>query len=155
MDTARQVSVFLENKPGRLAHLLSALAGEKVNLVALTVMDHHEQGVLRFLASDPARAVQSLKNLGVPYFETEVLLIELRNQPGALARVCEVLAEGHVHIDYAYCSTGGRTGKTVAVLKVSNTEKAKRLLGDLASRSPASRQEGRPARDHRIYQPRR
>src|SRR5689334_19627022 len=68
MEIVRQVSVFLENKPGRLAQLLSALAREKVNLVALTVMDHHEQGVLRFLASDPTRAVQALKNLGVPYF---------------------------------------------------------------------------------------
>jgi hypothetical protein len=66
-----------------------------------------------------------------------------------------VLAEGHVHIDYAYCSTGGRAGRTTAVLKVSNTEKARRLVGEVAGRGPAARQERRPARDHRIYQPRR
>jgi hypothetical protein len=153
METAKQVSVILENKPGRLAHLLSALAREKVNLAALTVMDHREQGVLRFIANDSAQAIRALKGLGVPHSETEVLLVELRNRPGALAQVCEVLGAGHVHIDYAYCSAGGRLGKTVAVLKVSNTEKARRLLGEGPNAAARQRPERRPVRDHRTYQP--
>jgi hypothetical protein len=155
MESARQLSVFVENQPGRLAHFLAALAQEKVNLLALTVVDHHEQGVLRFIADDPARAAQVLKRLGVPYFETEVLFVELRNQPGALARVCELLGAEHVHIDYAYCSAGGRSSKTTAVLKVSNTAKAIRLLAQRASGTKRGQSERRPVRDHRIYQPRR
>jgi hypothetical protein len=155
METATQLSVFLENKPGRLAHLLSVLARAKINLLALTVMDHHEQGVLRFIANDPANAMQALQGAGVPHFETEVLFIELRNQPGALARVCELLAAGHVHIDYAYGSTGGRLGKTGAVFKVSNTAKARQLLGERARTTAGKRHQKRPVRDHRIYQPRR
>jgi hypothetical protein len=151
METARQLSVFLENKPGRLAQVLAALAREKVNLQALTVMDHREQGVLRFLANDAGKAVRVLKGLGVPCFEADVVAVELRNQPGALARVCEMLGEEHINIDYAYCSAAGRTGKTTAVLRVSNTERAMRVLG--AGGATRAKGERRPARDQRAYQP--
>jgi hypothetical protein len=151
MVIARQVSVVLENKPGRLAQVLAALGREKVNLLALTVMDHREQGVLRFLANDADKAVRVLKGQGVPCFEAEVLAVELRNQPGALARVCELLGEEHVNIDYAYCSAAGRNGKTTAVLKVSNTERAKRVLGSADSDAARARGARPTVRDQRAY----
>jgi hypothetical protein len=152
VQTARQVSVFLENKPGRLAKVLSALAREKVNLTALTVMDSHEHNVLRFVTNDLAATVEVLKSLGTPHAETEVVQMELRNQPGALAHICEVLAQEHVNIDYAYCSAGGRNGKAVGVFKLSNAEKAMRVLGDGSNHSGRKRNERRPARDRRSYQ---
>jgi hypothetical protein len=155
MEILRQVSVVLENKPGRLADLLSALARAKVNVLALTIMSHHEQGVLRFLPDDLAKTTRILKDLGAPHTETEVLVVEVRNQPGALAQVCEVLGAGHVNIEYAYSSTGRRGGKTTAVLKVANTEKAVRLLGEGARGAPRRRPEPRFVRDQRTYQPRR
>src|ERR1700758_3852958 len=104
METAKQVSVFLENKPGRLAKVLSALAREKVNITALTVMDSHEHSVLRLVADDLAKTTRVLDSLGTPHAESDVLLVELKNQPGALARVCETLGTDHVNIDYCYCS---------------------------------------------------
>lgn len=128
METAKQVTVFLENKPGRLARVLSALAKEKVNLVALTVMDSHEHNVLRMVTDDPARTRKTLKDLGMPAAEADVIVVELRHQPGALAHMCELLAAEHVNIEYAYCSAGGKNGKTVGVFKVSNADKALRLL---------------------------
>jgi hypothetical protein len=117
-------------------------------------MSHHEQGVLRFVADDLAKTTRVLKELGAPHTETEVVIVELRNQPGALAQVCEVLGTGHVNIEYAYCSAGGRSGKTTAVLKVANTEKAVRLLGQGARGAPRRRPKPRPVRDQRTYQPR-
>src|SRR5437762_7488760 len=108
METTKQVSVFLENKPGRLANVLSALAREKVNITALTVMDSHEHSVLRFVTDHPAKTHEVLRGLGTRHVEADVLLVELRNQPGALAHVCEVLAGEHVNIEYCYCSAGGR-----------------------------------------------
>ncbi len=129
METTRQVSVFLENKPGRLANVLSALAREKVNLTAMSVMDSHEHSVLRFVANDVPKTVQVLKGLGVRHAEADVLLVELKNQPGALANVCEQFAAEHINIDYCYVSSGGRNGKVYGVFKVSNTEKAMRVLG--------------------------
>ncbi len=128
METAKQISVFLENKPGRMANVLSALAQEKVNLVALTIMDSHEHSVLRLVSDDVDKTRQVIKDANFPYTETDVVLIELRNQPGALAHVCEQLAGDHVNIEYAYCSSGGRNGKTLGIFKVSNTDKALRIL---------------------------
>ena len=154
MKTSKQISVFLENKPGRLANVLSALAREKVNITALTVMDSHEHSVLRIVADDPPKTAGVIKMLGTPYAETEVLLVELRNQPGALAHVCEVLAGEHVNIEYAYCSSGGRNGRVYGIFRVSNTDKAMRALSDAGSNSARKRLERRPLRDKRAYSPR-
>jgi hypothetical protein len=147
METGKQVSVFLENKPGRLANVLSALAREKVNVTALTVMDSKEHSVLRMVTEDLPRTAQVLRVLGTPFTETEVLLVELRHQTGALAHVCELLGQEHINIDYCYVSSGGRNGKVFGIFKVSNTEKAIRLIGG----SNNKRRLDRPLRDQRRY----
>jgi hypothetical protein len=133
VETSKQVSVFLENKPGRLANVLSALERDKINVSGLTVMDSHEHSVLRLVTSDQARTKQVLKSLGIPYTESEVLLVELRNQPGAIAHVCEQLAAEHINIEYCYVSATGRNGKTLGVFKVANAEKAIRVLSQPAA----------------------
>jgi hypothetical protein len=152
VETSKQISVFLENKPGRLANVLSALAQQKVNITALSVMDSHEHSVLRMVTNDPAKTAQVIKSLNTPYHETEVALVELRNQPGALAHVCETLAAEHIHIEYAYCSSGGRNGRVYGIFKVSNTDKAMRVLGEGANNLGKRRLERRPLRDRRTYQ---
>ncbi len=144
METAKQISVFLENKPGRMANVLSALAQEKVNLVALTIMDSHEHSVLRLVSDDVGKTRRVIKDANIPYTETDVVLIELRNQPGALAHVCEQLAGDHVNIEYAYCSSGGRNGKTLGIFKVSNTDKALRILSGSTNNAPRRRMGRRP-----------
>ena len=148
METAKQVSIFLENKPGRLGNVLSALAKEKVNVTALTVMDSHEHNVLRVVTDNAPQSLKVLKGLGVNCTETDVLLVELRNQPGALAHVCETLASDHINIDYCYASSGGRNGKVYGIFKVSNTDRAKNLLSGSANNKRA---EGRPLRNKRAY----
>ena len=148
MQTMKQVTVFLENKPGRLANVLSSLAGEKVNIVALSVMDKHEHSVLRLVTDDPAKTTRIIQTLNTPFTEADVLMVELRNQPGALAHVCEILAAEHINIDYAYCSSGGRNGKVFGIFKVSNIEKAQRILAETANH----RRVEKPAlRDQRSY----
>jgi len=151
METTKQISVFLENKPGRLANVLSALAREKINITALTVMDSHDNSVLRVVASDLAKTKRVLTSLNTPHAENDVLVVELRNQPGALAHVCELLGAEHINIEYAYCSSGGRNGKTVGVFKVSNTEKAKQLLGSPLDVNGRRRLQTRTLRDKRTY----
>jgi hypothetical protein len=153
VETTKQISVFLENKPGRLANVLSALAREKVNITALTVMDSRERSVLRLVPDDAAKTQQVLKALGARNVQTDVLLVELRNHPGALAHVCELLAGEHINIDYCYCSSGGgRNGKTLGILKVSNTDKATRALQGASNHAGRRRLESRPSRDRRSYQ---
>jgi hypothetical protein len=149
MQTRKQVTVFLESKPGRLAQVLSTLADHKINIVALSVMDRHEHGVLRLVSEDEAATVKALQTLNAHCTESDVLAVELKNQPGALAHVCERLAEEHIAIEYAYCSSGGRNGKVFGIFKVSNLEKAQRLL---AEGSKNHRKPEKPAlRDQRSY----
>jgi hypothetical protein len=152
MQTRKQITVFLENKPGRLAQVLSELAKNKINIVALSVMDRHEHGVLRLVTEDEAATAKAIKGLNAHYTESEVLAVELKNQPGALAHVCETLAAEHIGIDYAYCSSGGRNGKVFGIFKVSNQEKARRILSESTNHR---RIEVRAVRDQRVYKARK
>jgi hypothetical protein len=148
MPRQKQITVLLENKPGRLAQLLSELARQKINVVALAVMDRQEHGALRLVTEDPGAAAKAIQGLNVPITQADVLAVELRNQPGALAHVCETLAAEHISIDYAYCSSGGRNGKVYGIFKVSNLEKAQRVLTE----SPNNRRlVRRVVRDQRTY----
>src|SRR5262245_1100124 len=110
-------------------------------------MDRHEAGVLRLVTEDEAQTVKVVHGLNAPFTESDVLAVELRNQPGALAHLCESLAAEHVSIDYAYCSSGGRNGKVFGIFKVSNLDKAQRLLAANNHKRP----EKRPLRDQRSY----
>jgi len=149
---SKQISVFLENKPGRLANVLLTLARDKVNITALTVMDSHEHNVLRFVSDDLDKTRQVLKELSIPFAETEVVVVEMRNQPGELAHICEILAAEHVNIDYAYCSAGGRNGKTVGIFKVSNAAKAVKIVGEAPNNAARRRLQQRPLRSRQSYQ---
>jgi len=153
METAKQISVFLENKPGRLAHVLSVLAQEKVNITAMAVMDSHEQSVLRIVTTDSGKAARVLRAMGMRFSETDVLSVELRHQIGALANVCNLLGTNHINIEYCYCSAGGKNGKTVGIFKVNNTDKAARMLNGPVSVATRRRLEGRAMRDRRTYTP--
>jgi hypothetical protein len=149
VETAKQFSIYLENQPGRLARVLAALAESRVNLVALSVMDHYDRATLRLVTSNADRTAQALRGLDITPVLCDVLLVELRNQPGALARVCEVLGGEHINIDYTYCSTGDRAGKAVAVFKVSQMEKARRVLEREFDNPARRRGDGHPRRDQR------
>jgi hypothetical protein len=148
VQTRKQITVFLENKPGRLARILSELAHQKINIVALTVMDRHEHGVLRLVTDDEALTVKVIQASNLTCTESDVLAVELKNQPGALAHVCETLAAEHISIEYAYCSSGGRNGKVFGIFKVANLEKAQKVL---AAPTNSRKTERRTLRDQRVY----
>ncbi|MBN2455389.1 MAG: ACT domain-containing protein [Sedimentisphaerales bacterium] len=128
MYIAPQFSIFMVNKPGVLAQVLGEFAQAKINIVALTVMDSVEHGVLRVVFAAPQRAKQALSKLNMPYNETEVLCVNLTNKSGALAVVAEKLAKNHINISYAYCTAGAKGGRTTGVLKVADVEKAMKIL---------------------------
>jgi len=125
-----QFSVFLVNKPGILARVCQCLANEKVNIVALSMMDSSEHGVLRMVVEDPPRARQALAGLDVPSTETQVLVALLPNRPGALADVVERLSRAHINVNYAYCTAGARGGKSLGVFRVSDLNKAMAVLSE-------------------------
>ncbi len=128
MAVAIQFSIFLVNKPGVLAQVTTALAKAKVNLVALTLVDSSEHGVLRIVCEDPDKARKILARTHDRFTETDVLTLDLTHQPGAFAVTAQLLAENHINISYAYCTGGAPGGKTTAVFKVADLKKAQKLL---------------------------
>lgn len=119
-----QFSVFLTNKPGILSKVCDALAEERINLIAVTLMDSVEHGVFRIVAGETDRTRGVLKSLNVPLTETDVLMAELSNQPGALADICAKLNAEHISIKYAYVTSGAAGGRTTAIFKTDNAKKA-------------------------------
>jgi hypothetical protein len=128
MNVAIQFSIFMVNKPGVLAQALGEFARAKINIIAITMMDSVEHGVMRVIFAAPKKAKEVLLKLNMPYNETEVLCVNLTNKSGALAAVAEKLAKNHINISYAYCTAGARGGRTTGVLKVADVKKAMRVL---------------------------
>ena len=130
MYVETQFSIFLVNKPGVLAGVAGALAKSRVNLVALTLMDSMEHGVLRIVCQNPDVARKVLGTAHDRWTETEVLVMDLENSPGSFAKVTEKLAENHINISYAYCTGGAQGGKTTAVFKVADMKKAQKVISE-------------------------
>jgi hypothetical protein len=128
VHSGTQFSVFLVNKPGILAQVTRALADAKINIVAMTLVDSQEHGVLRMVAENPAAARGVLGKLNLPMTETEVLCVDLPNQSGALADVASLLGKEHININYAYCTSGAPGGRTTGVFKAGDHAKAQKLL---------------------------
>jgi hypothetical protein len=128
MNVVTQFSIFMVNKPGVLAQVLGEFAQAKINIVAMTMMDSVEHGVMRVIFETPEKAREVLSKLNMPCNETEVLCVELDNRPGALAAVAEKLARDHINIAYAYCTAGAKGGRTTGVLKVADVKKAMKIL---------------------------
>src|SRR5450755_157287 len=123
-----QFSVFLVNKPGILAQVTQALAQERVNIAAMTLVDSQEHGVLRLVAENAVAAKAVLSKLNLPMTETDVLCVDLPNQSGALAEVASLLGQNHININYAYCTSGAPGGRTTGVFKAGDHAKAQKLL---------------------------
>ena|SRR5687768_3512902 len=143
VKTATQFSVFLVNKPGVLAQVTGALAQAKQNIMAMTLVDSQEHGVLRMVVADPAEARAVLTKLNLPMTETDVICLDMPNRPGALADVATLLGENHININYAYVTSGAPGGRTTGIFKVADLTKAQHVL----KRSGAKHKEpnlGRP-----------
>ncbi len=128
MYIATQFSIFMVNKPGVLAQVLGEFAQAKINIIAMTMMDSVEHGVMRIVFTAPKKAKEVLAKINMPHNETEVLCVTLTNKSGALAAVAEKLAKSHINISYAYCTAGAKGGRTTGVLKVADVKKAMRVL---------------------------
>jgi len=128
MYCTTQFSIFMVNKPGVLAHVLSEFAKARLNIVAMTMMDSAEHGVMRVVFAAPKKAKEMLARLNMPCNDTEVLCVNLENKAGALASVAEKLSKNHINISYAYCTAGAKGGRTTGVLKVADVRKAMKVL---------------------------
>ncbi len=99
----KQISVFLENKSGHLFEVCDCLAKNKINIRALSIAETADYGVLRLIVSDPDAARASLSREGFTVSETDVIAVEVPDEPGGLAGVLKSLLDANINIEYVYC----------------------------------------------------
>ncbi|MBE0536392.1 MAG: ACT domain-containing protein [Phycisphaerae bacterium] len=140
MHIETQFSIFMVNKPGVLAKVLNEFAGAKLNIIAITMMDSVEHGVMRVVTGSAEKTRKVLSRLSMPTNETDVLCVHLSNKSGALADITQKLSEAHINISYAYCTAGARGGRTTGILKVADVAKAMKVLKGIQEKPAKSKQ---------------
>ena len=119
---AEQLSVFVQNEPGRLAVITRALAEGNIDIRALSIADTTDFGVLRLLVSDAHRAKDILTGIHCIVRITSVTVVAVPDEPGGLARVLELLDKAHIDIEYMYSLIGRGEDKAYMVFRVSDEE---------------------------------
>lgn len=122
---AKQISIFLENKAGRLSHVTRVLGESKINIRALSIADTSDFGILRIIVSDPGRAYKILKEAGFTVSETDVIAVQVPDSPGGLAAILEQMSEENLNIEYLYAFLGTSENDALVIFKVEDFEKAR------------------------------
>ncbi|PKQ38786.1 MAG: amino acid-binding protein [Actinobacteria bacterium HGW-Actinobacteria-1] len=123
-----QISVFLENKSGRLAELTRVLGDAGINMRALMVADTAEFGVVRLICDEPRRALRVLEDGGFGASITEVIAVAVPDRPGGLADVLETLGTQGLNVEYAYCFVESTGDAAVDIFRVDDPTRAKSAL---------------------------
>jgi hypothetical protein len=124
----KQISVFSENKPGRLAAIAKAMEDEEVNIFAFSIAEADGFGVVRALVNHPDKAYRKLTSLGFVVSFTDVIGVKMRDEPGGLYEVARVLGEANINIEYSYAYSGKEAA--VLILRVDNIRSAiEKILG--------------------------
>ena len=126
---AKQVSIFAENKPGRLVAILEALRAYDINIRALSISEGADFGIARMILSDPDKGAQALREAGFTVRETTVIQREMPDRPGGLLDTVAPLAEAGINIEYFYAFLEPTPGKATIVFKVSDPDRAEEVLG--------------------------
>ncbi|MCS7199789.1 MAG: ACT domain-containing protein [Caldimicrobium sp.] len=124
----KQISVFLENKKGRLYEALTAIAKEGVNIRALTIADTSDFGILRMIVNNPELAKKALEEAGFTTKITSVIAVGVKDQPGGLAEVLKILYEGDINVEYLYAFVEKSGEEAIVVLRTDNLDKTVNLL---------------------------
>ncbi len=119
-----QISIFLENKSGRLADVAGVLAGAGINIRALSLADTTDFGILRLIVNDTEKAKQVLKDNGFTVGKTEVIAVEVPDRPGGLAHILAVMTEEGVNVEYMYAFVQRSGGNAIIIFRFDELEKA-------------------------------
>ena len=119
-----QISVFLENKSGRLADVTRVLAQNRINIRALCIADTIDYGLLRLIVNDPDKTREVLHKEGFTVTQTPVLALEIPDRPGGLAEVIAVLAAKDINVEYIYAFVGRSGENAVVIFRVERIDEA-------------------------------
>ena len=124
--TIRQLSVFLENKTGHLNEILSVLANHNINIVALTVADSSDYGIMRAIVSDPEKALEVLRAEQFSVRVHDILSLEMSAAPGSMSHILDLFTEADICIEYVYAFSFG--SKSILMLRTDNNEKSIEII---------------------------
>lgn len=124
----KQLSVFVENQPGRLAALAKTLGTAGINIMAMTIAETREFGVVRMIVTDWEKGMKVLKAAGFTVTTTEILAIEVPHRPGALAQVLESFVSCNLNIEYMYAFVAKREDSALLVFRFDDMDKAAQAL---------------------------
>jgi hypothetical protein len=125
----KQVSVFIENQPGRLTAMLEALEKNEVDIRALSISDTADFGIVRMILSDAAKGAETLRQAGFTTRQDWILSAEIPDRPGGLLKtVAEPLAKARINVKYLYFYIEAAAGKSMAVVKTDDIDKAEQVL---------------------------
>lgn len=125
-STIQQLSVFLENREGRLDEVLKVLAANEVNIVALSLADTSDYGMLRMIVSEPEKGKAALKESGITSMLTDVVALRVPHAAGSLSKAMHQIVEGKINVEYMYAFANG--SDAAAVLKSDDPEKVVEIL---------------------------
>ncbi len=126
--SVRQISIFLENKKGRLAEVTRLLAARRINIRALSLADTADFGILRIIVNDPDACLAVLKENRIIAQVTEVLAVEMEDKPGGLERVLAVIDAAGLNVEYMYAYVEKTKDNAIVICKIDDRERAARVL---------------------------
>lgn len=126
--TVKQISVFVENKAGRLAEITRVLYDNNIDLRALSIAETRDFGVLRLIVDDTYKTACILKEAGYILSVTPVLAVAISDEPGSLCRILQILSDNDISLEYTYAFTASKEGMAYMIFRVEDTEKAVQVL---------------------------
>ncbi|NCP78424.1 MAG: ACT domain-containing protein [Desulfuromonadales bacterium] len=123
-----QISIFIENKSGRLAEVTGILGKSGVNIRALSLADTSDFGILRLIVDAPAKALEILRNHSFTVNKTEVVGVEVNDRPGGLAEILSILDKNSVNVEYMYAFVERSGGNAVIIFRFDNVDEAIHVL---------------------------
>ena len=124
----KQISLFLENKKGRLSEAMDVLAKAKINIRALSIADTSDFGILRLIVPDPEKAKKALGKSNFTVRETDVIAVGVSDKPGGLASVLKILTDADINVEYMYAFVEKSGKKAVVVLRTDSISNGKKAL---------------------------
>ena len=124
----QQISVFLENKSGRLSRVTQLLKESDIDILALCVADSNAHGILRMIVDKPAKAMEELEKAKFTVSLTQVIGVAIPDNAGGLSTVIELLAKQHISMEYIYAFTSRKIGEAIIILRVEDTQSAIDIL---------------------------
>jgi hypothetical protein len=123
-----QISVFVENKSGKLAEVTDVLASGGIDLRAMSIADTMDYGVLRVIVDNPVRAQELLRNEGLIVAITQVLAVSIPDRPGGLAWLLKLLAEQNIAVEYLYAFIARKSENAYVILRIDDVKRAEEYL---------------------------